>query len=211
MISSAIHDSDGDALCNDPIHCLDNRGKHKVNVPSVPKGQKQKNNKSELKPDGYLYTYTYQIGLGGWYAAGGKDFISTDKEIGVFNTTSYGPALDCEIGMCQENSDWDFFTPQFGISFQKGEVYGEDIRLNVSDYQGTALLEGGSVMYITAEHFTSVDLTTGHVDNRIYGDSRGVTFGQPPVEGHVMHVRAEYNQYWSNFLTQIGQFLNIVP
>jgi hypothetical protein len=194
---------------NDPTgHRIDDSGGDIGGILHKEETDQQYSVKNKYKSDAKLISGTFTIGFGGFYIATGYDVVITNDEVGWFSTWAQGPGIDLGPAsvISAENEDKTFVTPQVGVSFCIGDIYGGDVNLDVTEYKGTALVGGASFGAITHEEFSSVDPKTGNTDDTITGSTTGFTAGgtiPPFYEAHSYYSRATYEQTISKLLTQI--------
>jgi RHS repeat-associated protein len=162
------------------------------------------------KPDAKLISGNVTIGAVASFLVFGYDVVTTDKEIGFFSTLAVGPGLggDTASIINRENEDRTGIWPQISAGVVYGNVYGKSLGEDVKEYRGTSLVTGGSWDLITSEHFTSINPKTGYADYNVSGEATGVTVGSNlvfPWEVHTYYSRATYNQYVSNFFTNLAK------
>jgi RHS repeat-associated protein len=169
-------------------------------------------NKSSSKSDAKLLSFNFTAGIGGFYLTRGCDFLMTDDQIGVFRTMSIGPGLGghTSIVVNREDEDRTFVTPQISFTAMYGDVFGDSLQTDVSNYQGTSLIGGGNMALVTSEYFSSVSPKTGEINNQITGNATGISWGIPEVGGYDYYSKATYFRNVSESLTNLAQALRLI-
>jgi hypothetical protein len=132
-----------------------------------------------------------------------------------FTVSAAGPGVGGhEISGVPANANDEestFVTPQLDGSIGIGDIYGETVAEDIINYEGSALVGGGSYGTGTAEAFSSVNPESGMPDLEVTGYTIGASGGiDPGAEIHVFYTNAIYQREISSFLTKIAELLGIV-
>jgi RHS repeat-associated protein len=169
-------------------------------------------NKSSSKSDAKLLSFSFTAGLGGFYLTRGCDFLITDDQIGAFRTMSIGPGFGgyTAIIVNREDEDRTFVTPQISFTAMYGDVFGDSLQTDVSNYQGTSLIGGGNIALVTSEYFSSISPKSGKTNNQVTGTATGMSWGIPEVGGYNYYSKATYYQNVSDSLTYWARELRLI-
>ncbi|MEJ2601540.1 MAG: hypothetical protein P8Z00_24670, partial [Anaerolineales bacterium] len=110
----------------------------------------------------------------------------------------------------REDEDRTFVTPQISFTAMYGDVFGDSLQNDVSNYQGTSLIGGGNMALVTSDYFSSVSLKTGKTNNEITGMATGMSWGIPEVGGYNYYSKANYMQNVSESLTGLARELSFI-
>jgi hypothetical protein len=132
-------------------------------------------------PDATLTSYSIAVSKGlkqKDFWAGSIDIVQTKKEIGVFTSRSTLNPTGCEENCMTIKGKTSFMLPGISITKTKAILYGDELRKDVTVYQGGASvgsIGGGAPVGIAVEGFSSTDPNTGKKNNKIIGG--GVSIG----------------------------------
>jgi RHS repeat-associated protein len=155
------------------------------------------------------------VGVGPWFYMGGVDVVINGHQVGFFTVSAAGPGVGGHkisgVPTNANDEESTFVTPQLDGAVTFGNVYGDSVMDEVSNYGGPALAGGGSIGPGSAEGFTSVDPDTGMPNMDITGYTIGLGYGLvPSAEIHVFYLDAIYQSKISSSLTRLARFLGIV-
>jgi RHS repeat-associated protein len=154
--------------------------------------------------DATLFSLSGTVGFGNMFYTAGIDIVSTPNRIGVFTVSGAGSTTG---GSFVSGADYSvpeedaFVTPQLSGSALYGNLYGDSLTIDVQNYDGTAIVAGGSIGPGTVEYISSVSEKTGLPNSTYKGIIGGPSFGLQPVEVHSFYTNAIYQPAISDFLT----------
>jgi RHS repeat-associated protein len=163
--------------------------------------------------DATYYSLSYTAGGFYWFGTWSLDIVITDDEIGVFQAYGTGPGyggIDRSPFRWMRDMESTFVSPQVGVSFFGGNVYGKELRYDVRSYAGPAKVWGasaGSPVALTGESFSSADIESGGPNDNIRGEGIGLSLGPVPFEAHGMYVKAVYEPVFSEIANRLANML----
>jgi RHS repeat-associated protein len=169
-------------------------------------------NKSSRMSDAKLLSFNFTAGFGGFFVTRGCDFLITEDQIGAFRTMSNGPGFGgyTAIIVNREDEDRTFVTPQISFTAMYGDVFGDSLQNDVSNYQGTSWIGGGNMALVTSDYFSSVSPKTGKTNNEITGMATGMSWGIPEMGNYNYYSKANYLQNVSESLTGLARELRLI-